>query len=134
MEPLFDNLKFIQSQFPETDKESRKVTEMLERARVNLANISFIIHKTNRSWMRDSGPIIVKNGSKREALNFHFNGWAKYKNYKLDRQVPSTVANHLKIPLIPVFRETSALLTARLCKYNPSLVIHKCVLKTMNYS
>jgi agmatine deiminase len=82
-----------------------KVFEMLEKAHVNLKKLNFILQKTNRSWMRDSGPIIVKNGDKREALNFHFNGWAKYKNYKLDRQVPSSVANHLKIPLIPVFRD-----------------------------
>ncbi|MBK0368382.1 agmatine deiminase family protein [Flavobacterium agrisoli] len=79
-----------------------KVTEMLERAHVVLSKISFIIQKTNRSWMRDSGPIIVYNNGKREALNFNFNGWAKYKNYKLDRGVPSKVANHLTIPLTQV--------------------------------
>lgn len=63
------------------EKLKTKVAEMLERAHVQLTNISYIIHKTNRSWMRDSGPIIVKNGSQREALNFNFNGWAKYSNY-----------------------------------------------------
>ncbi|WP_339916654.1 agmatine deiminase family protein [Yeosuana marina] len=80
----------------------RKVESMLEIAHVNLKNVSFIVHKTNRSWMRDSGPIIVKNGENREALNFNFNGWAKYKNFQLDRHVPSKVANHLKMPLTQV--------------------------------
>jgi agmatine deiminase len=79
-----------------------KVIEMLEIGEVNLEVISFIIHKTNRSWMRDSGPIIVKNGSKREALNFNFNGWAKYKNFQLDKFVPSKVAEALKLPLTQV--------------------------------
>jgi agmatine deiminase len=79
-----------------------KVIEMLEIAEVNLKAVSFIIHKTNRSWMRDSGPIIVKNGSKREALNFNFNGWAKYKNFQLDKFVPSKVAEALKLPLTQV--------------------------------
>ena len=79
-----------------------KVIEMLETATVQIANISFIIYKTNRSWMRDSGPIIVKNGSKREALNFNFNGWAKYKNFQLDKFVPSKVATALKLPLTQV--------------------------------
>jgi len=87
------------------EKQKIKVLEMLEKAHVDLEKLSFIFQKTNRSWMRDSGPIIIKNGDKREALNFHFNGWAKYKNYKLDRQVPSAVANFLKIPLIPVLRD-----------------------------
>ena len=50
-----------------------KALEMLKRAHVNLKQISFILQKTNRSWMRDSGPIIVKNGTAREALNFNFN-------------------------------------------------------------
>lgn len=79
-----------------------KVIEMLVTAHVSLTNVSFIIHKTNRSWMRDSGPIIVKNGIKREALNFNFNGWAKYKNIQLDKFVPAKVSEFLNIPLIQV--------------------------------
>ena len=80
----------------------KKVQEMLETAHAELNRVSFIIHKTNRSWMRDSGPIIVRNGASREALNFHFNGWAKYKNYKLDRLIPSRIASFLNIPLTSV--------------------------------
>jgi len=79
-----------------------KVIDMLVRAHVNLNQVEFIIQKTNRSWMRDSGPIIVKNGNDREALNFNFNGWAKYSNYRLDRQVPNKVADTLKIPMVTV--------------------------------
>ena len=79
-----------------------KVIEILETATVQMANISFIIYKTNRSWMRDSGPIIVKNGTKREALNFNFNGWAKYKNINLDKHVPTKVSKFLNIPIIQV--------------------------------
>lgn len=84
------------------EKLKEKVIGMLEIAHVNTKNISFIIHKTNRSWMRDSGPIIVKNGPKREALNFNFNGWAKYHNFQLDKLVPSKVASHLNMPLTQV--------------------------------
>ena len=108
----WDFIEFIKkvAQFEEVfllvadEKLKIKVFTMLEKAHVNLDQVTFLIQKTNRSWMRDSGPIIVKNGDKREALNFHFNGWAKYKNYKLDRLVPFTVANHLKIRLTSVFR------------------------------
>jgi len=46
------------------DKLKVKVSEMLETAAVQMTNVSFLIYKTNRSWMRDSGPIIVKNGNK----------------------------------------------------------------------
>ena len=79
-----------------------KVLKMLETAAVQMCNVSFLIYKTNRSWMRDSGPIIVKNGTKREALNFNFNGWAKYKNINLDKQVPAKVGKFLDIPITQV--------------------------------
>lgn len=88
--------------FVADEKQKEKVTGMLERARVNGANLSFIIQKTNRSWMRDSGPIVIKNGEQREALNFNFNGWAKYKNYQLDKNIPSKVAHFLDIHLTQV--------------------------------
>lgn len=82
-----------------SERLKEKVVGMLETAHVNLEQVSFIIHKTNRSWMRDSGPIIVTKGKERKALNFNFNGWAKYKNFQLDRHVPQKVADFLKIPL-----------------------------------
>lgn len=120
------------------EKLKEKVAEMLERALVNIANVSFIIHKTNRSWMRDSGPIIVKNGSKREALNFNFNGWAKYKNYQLDKFVPGIIADAIDVPLTqvtykgkPVIVEGGAidvngrgtLLTSEECLMHPSIQV-----------
>ncbi|MCW2120137.1 agmatine/peptidylarginine deiminase [Flavobacterium sp. 7A] len=84
------------------DKLKAKVADMLDRARVAIENVSYIIHKTNRSWMRDSGPIVVYNNGQREGLNFNFNGWAKYKNYQLDRNVPQKVTNFLNIPVTQV--------------------------------
>jgi len=120
------------------EKLKEKVTAMLERARVNLDNLSFIIQKTNRSWMRDSGPIVIKNGEKREALNFNFNGWAKYKNYQLDKHVPAKVAQFLDIPLTqvmykgkPVIVEGGAidsngkgtLLTSEECLMHPNIQV-----------
>src|SRR5690606_6636225 len=50
----------------DSSQHRERVAEMLETATVNLKKITFIIQKTNRSWMRDSGPIIVKNGKDRE--------------------------------------------------------------------
>lgn len=80
----------------------KRVHEMLVTASVKVGHVSYLLQKTNRSWMRDSGPIIVKNGGKREALNFNFNGWAKYPNWRLDRYVPEKVAKHLKLPITQV--------------------------------
>ena len=84
------------------ENQKEKVSVMLETAHVDLSKVSYIIQKTNRSWMRDSGPIIVKNGEHREALNFNFNGWAKYKNIQLDKHVPTKVGEFLNIPVTQV--------------------------------
>ena len=84
------------------ENQKEKVSVMLETAHVDVSKISYIIQKTNRSWMRDSGPIIVKNALEREALNFNFNGWAKYKNIQLDKQVPAKVGAFLNIPVTQV--------------------------------
>ncbi|MBF2709098.1 agmatine deiminase family protein [Flavobacterium soyangense] len=115
-----------------------KVIEKLEKATVQMTNVSFIIYKTNRSWMRDSGSIIVKNGIKREALNFNFNGWAKYKNINLDKQVPAKVGEFLNVPVTqvlyngkPVIVEGGAidtngkgtLLTSEECLLHPNIQV-----------
>ncbi|MEZ5072493.1 MAG: agmatine deiminase family protein [Bacteroidales bacterium] len=75
---------------------------LLRQAHVNLERVFFLHQRTNRSWMRDSGPLVVKRGGQRKALDFHFNGWAKYRNYFLDRQVPGAVAEHFGMELEPV--------------------------------
>ncbi|MBN2041033.1 MAG: agmatine deiminase family protein [Spirochaetes bacterium] len=85
-----------------TEDHKRKVTGYLQAANTLLSNIKFVIQKTNRSWMRDSGPIIVKTRSGREALECNFNGWAKYSNYSLDKQIPRTIAGFLDIPVTKV--------------------------------
>ncbi len=74
-----------------------KVILQLKKNYANLTQIEFIIHATNRSWMRDSSAIIVKNNEERQALDFNFNGWAKYSNHRLDKHTPKAVANYLKI-------------------------------------
>ena len=81
----------------------QKVDGMLQQAHANTKQVRYILQNTNRSWMRDSGPIVVqRSDGKREALQFRFNGWAKYPNHRLDWQVPSAVAKSLKVPVTEV--------------------------------
>ena len=85
-----------------SDELRGKVVLMLEQAHVDQSAVSYIIKDTNRNWMRDSGPAIVKtaNGD-REAIQFGFTGWAKYKNHLKDQGIPDAVAEHLGLSLIP---------------------------------
>ncbi|MBI9042407.1 agmatine/peptidylarginine deiminase [Lutibacter sp.] len=131
-----------------SEKLKQKVIGMLETASVEISNVSFIIHKTNRSWMRDSGPIVVYNNGRREALNFNFNGWAKYTNYQLDKHVPKQVSEHLNIPLTqvmhkgkPVIVEGGAidvngkgtLLTSEECLLHPTVQVRNKNFKKEDY-
>jgi agmatine deiminase len=79
-----------------------RVHAMLKQAHADTAQVRYLILNTNRSWMRDSGPIVVKRSDgAREALQFRFNGWAKYPNHRLDAKIPSAVAAALDLPLTP---------------------------------
>tara|TARA_R110002095_G_scaffold213518_2_gene204270 strand:+ start:5384 stop:6439 length:1056 start_codon:yes stop_codon:yes gene_type:complete len=86
-----------------TESQQQTVSALLDQAHADTKNVKYIIQNTNRSWMRDSGPIVVQcSNGKREALQFRFNGWAKYANHRLDWKIPSVVASALKLPLTEV--------------------------------
>lgn len=82
------------------DKKHHKVVlDKIHLAGLDLNCIDFIYKKTDRSWMRDTGPIIIfDENAARVALKFDFNGWAKYENFRKDRKIPEAVASHLNIP------------------------------------
>ncbi len=85
-----------------SDEVREKVSIMLEQAHVDPKMVEFILKDTNRNWMRDSGPAIVQTSDGgRQAIQFGFTGWAKYKNHKKDQGIPEVVAKHLGIPCIP---------------------------------
>src|SRR5207249_10290024 len=63
-----------------------RVRTMLKKSEANLDAVDFFRIPTDRGWMRDTGPICVRNEAGEVAYNnFLFNGWAKYPNHKKDR-------------------------------------------------
>ncbi len=83
------------------EKERTQATDICERAGADISKIDFHIVPTNRIWMRDSGPILVKNSkSKPVMLDFRFTAWAKYPNHKLDDKVPSMLNEAWKMERI----------------------------------
>jgi agmatine deiminase len=74
-----------------------RVRSILKKSGANLANVDFFRIPTDRGWMRDSGPICVKNAAGEVAFNhFAFNGWAKYPNHKKDAAVVTKTNQKLK--------------------------------------
>ena len=67
-----------------------------------IKNVSFHKIKTDRIWLRDSGPIFLinKKYKKKIILNFVFNGWAKYKNYKNDNKINDKLSKIIKLKKI----------------------------------
>jgi agmatine deiminase len=77
---------------------ARRARKMLLQSGANLRSVDFFRVPTNRGWMRDSGPLCVKNHAGRVAItHWMFNGWAKYRNYRKDCEVVTEVNRKLKL-------------------------------------
>src|SRR6195256_5979848 len=65
-----------------------RVRSSLKKVGANLSTVDFFCVPTDRGWMRDSGPIGIRNSDGDVAYNhFSFNGWAKYPKHKKDAVV-----------------------------------------------
>ena len=75
----------------------KRARVILKKAGAKLASVEFFRVPTDRGWMRDSGPICVKNAGGDVAYNhFVFNGWAKYANHKKDAAAVARANARLK--------------------------------------
>ena len=81
------------------------VTRTLKVAHADVANVTLHECPTDRSWLRDSGPIVVHGDAGRVALDWHFNGWAKYDDCHLDDAVPAFVAAARGLPTVQPHRD-----------------------------
>jgi agmatine deiminase len=75
----------------------RSVSRILKQAGANLSAVDFFPVPTNRGWIRDFGPIFVRNAKGGTAVtNWHFNAWAKYDDWKKDDAANTKLAPKLK--------------------------------------
>ena len=87
----------------------KRATRMLRRQGANLARLHFHHWRTDRVWLRDSGPIFTKalnpdggfdaRGDLR-ITDWRFNAWAKYDNWRNDDRVPCEVAKLYDMPRV----------------------------------
>ena len=95
--------------------EQKLAADRLKRAGCDLKKVQFIVHPTNRAWLRDSGPIFARRSSPRSLshpmgergrrpgegksetaiVHFHFNAWAKHEDWEKDRKAPEMAARKL---------------------------------------
>jgi agmatine deiminase len=87
----------------ESQAHEARARRMLTRTAVDLSRVEFFRFRTNRGWTRDFGPMFVKRDGKRSEVaivRFRFNGWAKYRDWRKDDQVPERAARALGCQLL----------------------------------
>lgn len=82
------------------DRAQEKATRILMLSHVDMDRIDFIPAPTNRSWLRDSAPAFVYDGTERALIDWKFNAWAKYGNWKQDNNIPGKIADYLGVKRI----------------------------------
>jgi agmatine deiminase len=84
----------------------QQIRNVLTDCQVDSKAIGFFHIPTDRSWTRDFCPTFVRNSQgERLALNWRFNGWAKYDNWQRDDAVTEILAPRLGLPMtIPCCR------------------------------
>jgi len=79
-----------------TEKVARR---MLAKAGAQMPAVEFYHFQTDRAWIRDYGPVFLKNESgDRATVHWRFNGWAKYPNYQFDQAIPLKIAERFALP------------------------------------
>jgi agmatine deiminase len=89
----------------------RRATKRLRSAGVDLDRVRFFKAATDRVWLRDSGPtFVVRDGvappdpapdappDRIGLIEWKFNAWAKYDNYRDDRRLPRRLSKWLGLP------------------------------------
>ena len=84
-------------------KSKRKIIDYLKQKKANIKNIKMITCKTDRVWVRDSGPIFLKDKKNNILLsNWNFNGWAKYKNFRNDNKINLKISKINKYKILDI--------------------------------
>ena len=72
--------------------EKNRIASLLKAAEIELTNVDFRVYKTDDVWVRDNGPIYVKD--KRGQLfvqDWGFNGWGDKAEYRYCNAIPAKI-------------------------------------------
>lgn len=83
------------------EAEKKRIIGLLNNAGVSLGNVTFKLYPTDDVWVRDNGPIYVKDkNGKLFIQDWGFNGWGKKARYNNCNAIPSKIAADNNIPKI----------------------------------
>ena len=94
-----------------THKKVKNIKKLIQLSKIK--NINFHKIKTDRIWLRDSGPIFLinKKSRKKLILDFKFNGWSKYSNFVNDDKITNKISKITKLKKIkPIIKKNGNLI------------------------
>ncbi len=81
--------------------EKTRITNLLTAATVPLANVDVKIFQTNDVWVRDNGPIFVKDAAgKMYIQDWGFNGWGNKTAYAKCDIIPASIGTTINTPVV----------------------------------
>ena len=83
--------------------ELSRVKAVLSNRGLDMSKIDFWDYPTDDVWVRDNGPIFVRDSSNNLVVqNWKFNGWGQKSDYWNDDYIPIDVARDLGLPRVDV--------------------------------
>ncbi|AZB02285.1 agmatine deiminase family protein [Chryseobacterium joostei] len=88
------------------EDEKKRIVSLLEKNKVPMKNVDFKIYPTDDVWVRDNGPIFVKD-SKGNVLieDWGFNGWGEKFDFENCDEIPKSIGKDLGIKVIDLNEE-----------------------------
>ena len=88
------------------NEEKNRIIKLLKNNNIDLTNIDFKIYETDDVWIRDNGPVYVRDRNKKLVIeDWGFNGWGKKANYQKCNKIPSEIAKEQNRELINLNNE-----------------------------
>ena len=85
------------------DIERERITDLLNKAGVSLTKVSFSIYPTNDVWVRDNGPIYVKDKKGQLMIeDWGFNGWGEKADFEACNAIPGKIAGAGGLPYVNI--------------------------------
>ena len=81
--------------------EQTRITGLLTAASVSMTNVDFRIFQTDDVWVRDNGPIFVRNSSGNLVIqDWGFNAWGGKFQFTKCNAIPTSIATALSLPVV----------------------------------
>lgn len=85
------------------DAEKNRISQLLSAAGVDMNKVDFLVVKTDDIWVRDNGPIFVRDANENLVItNWKFNGWGNKSDFGNDNEIPTHVSRSTGISKVDV--------------------------------